>query len=75
MLLTIYDACILADYVKYLKSEFMVDFKPSKVHEFIRRLIIKVVITTNFDSIYDVYAKAQTYSILDYEEAESIYKL
>ena len=43
----IYDACIPADYVRYLKSEFMVDFKPSKVHEFIRKIDSKVVITTN----------------------------
>ena len=68
----IYDACIPADYVRYLKSEFMVDFKPSKVHEFIRKIDSKVVITTNFDSIYDNLCKGSTYSILDYEEAESI---
>lgn len=68
----IHDSCIPAEYVRYLDSEFKVDYNPSKVHESIRQIDSKIVVTTNFDSIYDNLCKSSTYSVLDYEEAEDI---
>lgn len=49
-------------FIDFLKSEFVVPrFKESEIHKCIFELDSRIVITPNFDSIYDVYARHQTY--------------
>ena len=47
-----------ANYTDYLRTTLQLPrFQPSKIHEAVFRIDPKVVITTNYDDIYDNYCK------------------
>lgn len=48
----------LANYTDFLRNTLQVpNFKPSKIHEAVFKIDPKVVITTNYDEIYDNYCR------------------
>jgi hypothetical protein len=52
----IYELVQKADYNKFVRAEFeLPKFNPSKIHEIVLELDPKIVITTNYDKIYDNY--------------------
>lgn len=69
----IYDLCDKGAYNKYLKDRFSRGkFKPSNVHKAIKEIDSKIVITTNFDKIYDNLCNESHYVIYDYQKTRSI---
>ncbi len=63
----------VANYTDYLRATFQrPNFKPSKIHEAVLKIDPKIVVTTNFDEIYDNYCKAGTsrdgYNICNHNE-------
>ncbi|MEC1478879.1 SIR2 family protein [Bacillus haynesii] len=69
----IYDLCDTGAYSKYLKDNFARGgFKPSLVHKAIKDIDSKIVITTNFDKIYDNLCNQPQYVIYDYQKTKSI---
>ena len=48
-------------FVNFLKKEFVTPrFKESEIHKAIFELDSRIVITPNFDNIYDVYVRHET---------------
>lgn len=69
----IYDLCDSGAYSKYLKDKFSrMRFNPSTVHKAIKKIDSKIVITTNFDKIYDSLCNEPNYVIYDYQKTKSI---
>ncbi|MBU8676172.1 SIR2 family protein [Bacillus subtilis] len=69
----IYDLCDPGAYSKYLKDQFSRGgFNPSSVHLDIKEIDSKIVITTNFDKIYDSICNESQYVIYDYQRTKSI---
>lgn len=69
----IYDLCDSGAFSKYLKDKFSRGrFKPSPVHKAIKEIDSKIVITTNFDKIYDNFCNEPHYVIYDYQKTKSI---
>ncbi|MDF2590156.1 MAG: Sir2-like protein [Herbinix sp.] len=69
----IYDKCDLGEYGKYLQDTYLrSDFQASNVHKAIKRIDSKIVITTNFDKIYDNLCNEQGYIITNYEKTKAI---
>ena len=67
----IYDHCDMGHYAKIINDSFA-NFGPSEIHKIILNLDSKIVITTNFDKIYDKLCTNDEYSIFDYSETRSI---
>lgn len=60
-------------YSKYLKDKFSRGgFQPSNVHKAIKKINSKIVITTNFDKIYENLCNEDLYVKYDYQKAKSI---
>lgn len=71
----IYDLCDPGEYGNYLKDIYIRGgYKASKVHELIRDIDSKILITTNFDKIYEslVCDSFPGYSTFSYTETKSI---
>lgn len=69
----IYDLCDTGEYSDYLKRTYLrKHYNPSPVHQLIKELDSKVVITTNFDKIYETACSQQGYLVFDYTETRSI---
>lgn len=69
----IYDLCDSGSYSKYLKDNFSRGgFKPSEAHKAIKDIDSKIVITTNFDKIYDNLCNGPNYVVYDYQKTKSI---
>lgn len=69
----IYDLCDTGEYSDYLKRMYLRKYyNPSPVHQIIKDLDSKVVITTNFDKIYETACNQQGYMVFDYTQAKSI---
>lgn len=67
------DLCDSGEYSNYLKQMYLrKEYNPSAVHNLIKELDSKIVITTNFDKIYETECNQQGYAIFDYTEAKSI---
>lgn len=67
------DLCDPGEYSTYLKDRYLRGgFKPSKIHEIIKELDSKIVITTNFDKIYESICNEPEYITLDYTDTSSI---
>ena len=67
------DLCDPGEYSAYLKDKFLRGgFKPSEVHYIIKELDSKIVVTTNFDKIYESICKEPEYVTLDYTDTRSI---
>lgn len=69
----IYNLSDTGEYDKYLKDTYLrAGYLPSEVHKAIKEIDSKIVITTNFDKIYDQLCNDHAYGIFDYKEAKSI---
>ncbi|MGQ4680717.1 SIR2 family protein [Paenibacillus polymyxa] len=69
----IYDLSDSGAYSKYLKDTFSRGrFNPSPVHKSIKKINSKIVVTTNFDKIYDNLCNEDLYVKYDYMKAKSI---
>lgn len=70
---TIYDFCDPGEYNKYLKDTYARGrYLPSEVHKSIKALDSKIVITTNFDKIYENLCNVDGYVVDDYRNFKSI---
>ncbi|CDX04897.1 Sir2-like protein [Desulfitobacterium hafniense] len=69
----IYDLSDPGAYSKYLKDNFSRGrFSPSPLHLAIKQIDSKIVITTNFDKIYDNLCNEDGYVKYDYQKTKSI---
>lgn len=69
----VHDLCDTGEYSDYLKRMYLRKYyNPSPVHQIIKDLDSKVVITTNFDKIYETACNQQGYVVFDYTQAKSI---
>lgn len=67
------DLCDSGGYSNYLKSQYLRGkYKPSKVHELIKDLDSKIVVTTNFDKLYEGLCHEPEYLTFDYTDTRSI---
>ena len=67
------DLCDSGEYSNYLKSQYLRGkYKPSKVHELIKDLDSKIVVTTNFDKLYEELCHEPEYITFDYTDTRSI---
>jgi NAD-dependent SIR2 family protein deacetylase len=67
------DLCDSGEYSNYLKNQYLRGkYKPSKVHELIKDLDSKIVITTNFDKLYENLCHEPEYLTFDYTDTRSI---
>ena len=71
---TIYDLCDPGEYSNYLKEMYLrKGYTPSNVHKLIKDLDSKIVITTNFDKLYEnVCSDLQGCMTFDYTQTKSI---
>lgn len=71
---TIYDLCDPGEYSNYLKEMYLrKGYEPSNVHKFIKELDSKIVITTNFDKLYEnACSDLQGCMTFDYTQTKSI---
>jgi NAD-dependent SIR2 family protein deacetylase len=69
----IYSSCDPGEYADFLKREFLrSNFNPSEEHLAIKELDVKILITTNFDKIYDKICSGDEYVICDYKNTKKI---
>lgn len=69
----IYDLSDPGSYSKYLKDKFSRGkYNASSVHRAIKDIDSKIVITTNFDKIYDKLCNEEHYVKYDYQKTKSI---
>jgi hypothetical protein len=69
----IYDLSDPGAFSKFLRDAFSRgNFKPSSVHRAIKKIDSKIVITTNFDKIYDNLCNEEHYVKYDYRDTKSI---
>lgn len=67
------DLCDSGEYSNYLNSQYLRGkYKPSKVHELIKDLDSKIVVTTNFDKLYEGLCHEPEYITFDYTDTRSI---
>lgn len=70
---TIADLCDPGEYSNYLKNQYLRGgYKFSKVHELIKDLDSKIVVTTNFDKLYESICHEPEYVTFDYKDTRSI---
>lgn len=71
---TIYDLCDPGEYSNYLKEMYLrKGYAPSNVHKLIKDLDSKIVITTNFDKLYEnACSDLQGCMTFDYTQTKSI---
>ena len=68
----IYDLASKPDYIRYLEKEYKQNYVPSTAHKCIQRIDSKVVVTTNFDKIYETLCSGSTYTVMNYDDMNSI---
>ncbi len=68
------DECNRADYRKLLDTNFNRRYKPSQIHQCVNQLDQRIVITTNFDKIYEDYCvkdeAAKSYKVINYNSSD-----
>ena len=70
---TIYADCDSGVYSDFLKKEFTrPKFQPSSVHQAIKEIDSKIVITTNYDKIYDNLCAEDGFVICDHKDTQKI---
>lgn len=70
---TIYDKCDKGKYNHFLREEFKnKNYEPSDIHKLIKEIDSKIVISTNFDKIYDKLYNDHGYNISTHMETEKI---
>jgi len=69
----IYDACDPGHYANYIRQVYSrPNYKASSVHELIKEIDSKIVITTNFDKIYENLCNDHGYTVAHYGESKKI---
>lgn len=69
----IFSDCDTGEYGYFLKEEFGKDsFTPSNIHEAIKEIDCKIIITTNFDKILDKICNDEGYVVCEYYDVEKI---
>lgn len=69
----IHNQCEPGTYGNYLRDVFIVpNYKPSGLHDIIKEIDSKLVITTNFDKIYDNLCNEHEYVVATYTETQKI---
>ncbi|RXT08860.1 SIR2 family protein [Ammoniphilus sp. CFH 90114] len=69
----IVDSCDPGRYANYLRQNFSrPNFKASKLHEYIKSIDSKIVVTTNFDKIYENLCNEHGYTAANYSETKKI---
>jgi hypothetical protein len=73
----IYDSVGSADFSTFIRDEFeSPDYQPSKLHEHILRIDPKVVITTNYDQIFETFARRgsakEAYNVCKYYDSHFV---
>lgn len=69
----IYDNCEPGLYSSYLQDIFSrPDYQASPIHHLIKELDAKIVITTNFDKIYDNICNSHVYAVAQYTETGKV---
>ncbi|MBQ7955535.1 MAG: SIR2 family protein [Lachnospiraceae bacterium] len=69
----IYEKCDPGEYSKFLRDTYgRGGLTPSIAHEKIKEIDCKIVITTNFDKIYDTFCSGEGYTTLTYDEPKAI---
>lgn len=69
----IHDNCDKGQYARYLRSEYnKPNLNASNVHKYIKEIDSKIVVTTNFDKIYENICNYHGYSVCSYKESEKI---
>ena len=67
------DLCDSGEYSNYLKQQYLRgNYIPSNVHRLIKDLDSKIVVTTNFDKLYESLCHVPEYVIFDYTQTRSI---
>lgn len=67
------DLCDPGEYSKFLKDRFLRGgYNPSEIHYIIKELDSKIVVTSNFDKLYESICKEPEYVTCDYTETRSI---
>ncbi|SEG75787.1 SIR2 family protein [Paenibacillus sp. UNC499MF] len=70
---SIYDSCDPGNYANYLRQVYSrPNYKASQVHELIKSIDSKIVITTNFDKIYENLCNEHGYTTAMYRDIERI---
>lgn len=70
---SISDLCDPGEYSNHLKNTFLRGrFKPSEIHKIIKELDSKIVVTTNFDKIYESICNEPEYVTFEYTDTRSI---
>lgn len=69
----IHDACDPGQYARYIRSVYSrPNYQASNVHKLIKEIDCKVVITTNFDKIYENLCNDHGYTVAHYSESQKI---
>lgn len=70
----IHDLCDSGEYSNYLKNNYLrKNYTPSKIHKYIKEIDSKIVVTTNFDKLYETACSDfQGYVVFDYTQTKSI---
>lgn len=69
----IFSSCDRGEYADFLKREFLrQNFNPSEEHGAIKELDAKILITTNFDKIYEKICSGDEYVICDHMDTKKI---
>ncbi|WP_336758937.1 SIR2 family NAD-dependent protein deacylase [Paenibacillus sp. USHLN196] len=69
----IYDSCDPGIYSSYLRDIFSnPDYQASNVHHLLKEIDPKILITTNFDKIYDNLCNSHGYAVANYTEVRKI---
>jgi hypothetical protein len=69
----IWDCSDPGAFAKFLRDEFISkDYVPNEIHKAIKDIDSKIVITTNFDKIYDSICREYTYEIIEYSKVKNI---
>lgn len=69
----IHDSCDKGQYARYLRNEYNnPNLNASNIHKYIKEIDSKIVVTTNFDKIYENICNSHGYSVCSYKESEKI---
>ena len=62
------------DFYNFLESELNIRYNSAQIHDYLFNLDPLIVVTPNFDSIYDIYARSNdnTIAVYSYNKADSI---
>lgn len=69
----IYDSCDHGEYARFIRSSYSrPNYKASVTHELMKEIGCKIVVTTNFDKIYENLCNEHGYTVAQYTETKKI---